>query len=119
MAAGRGVGANSALLWMLLVVTSGAAVLSSSLADRGDEGRRRESLLFHRYGGDRSSCSAVMHALLAAGLLLLRTFLLRLSPPARGRCGEFDGGLFFFIAVGEATSYAFSIQQCWSWKPLL
>jgi hypothetical protein len=39
---------------------------------------------------------------------------LRMPPPARGRCGEFDGMPVFFHGVGGESSAASSIQQLWS-----
>jgi hypothetical protein len=37
-----------------------------------------------------------------------------MPPPARGRCGEFDGRPVFFHGVGGESSAASSIQQLWS-----
>jgi hypothetical protein len=48
--------------------------------------------------------------------LLLRAGLPRPPPPARGRCGEFDGGLFFIDGGGEGSSLVCVVMQFGSWN---
>jgi hypothetical protein len=40
-----------------------------------------------------------------------RAYLLRLPPPARGRCGEFDSGPFCFLSIDGESSAAYSVQR--------
>jgi hypothetical protein len=47
----------------------------------------------------------------STGMRLHRAHLLRPSPPARGRRGEFDGGQFFFFGAGEAPSWVFQQRK--------
>jgi hypothetical protein len=60
------------------------AALSSSLAGRGGEGRRGGGLLWCSSGGGDVPCAVRTRAFLAVGLLLRRSLLLCLPPPARG-----------------------------------
>jgi hypothetical protein len=46
-----------------------------------------------------SSCYAATPLFMSMDGIHICAFLLRLPPPARGRCGEFDGGPFCFLGV--------------------
>jgi hypothetical protein len=87
----------------------------SSLAGRGDEGRRRGFSRFSAGGGVPRRAD-VARAQLFAWRLLHRAFPLRLSSPARGWCGESDGGSFDSVSSGVAPLSASSVQLLWCWK---
>jgi hypothetical protein len=53
---------------------------------------------------------------LAARWLLRRALPLCLPPPARGWCGEFDGGPFIVVGSGVDPPSATSVQLLWRWK---
>jgi hypothetical protein len=88
---------------------------SSSLAGRGGEGRRRGFACFSA-GCDVPRRAAVACAPLLARWLLRQALPLRLPPPARGWCGESDGGSFDSIGFGVAPLSASYIQLLWCWK---
>ena len=57
-------------------------------------------------GEGRTEFIVVRFAAASVPLDLLQADLLRLSPPTRGRCGEFDGGPVCFDGAGEEPSAA-------------
>jgi hypothetical protein len=64
-----------------------------------------------------ASWAATVCALVPVGGIFLRANLLRMPPPAHGRCGEFDGVPVFFRGVGEDSAPA-SVQWQWSWEAM-
>jgi hypothetical protein len=63
-----------------------------------------------------SGLAARACAVTSSAKVLLRAVLLRLPPPARGRCGEFDGGPICSFGFGRVSFASFCALQHRSWE---
>jgi hypothetical protein len=87
----------------------------SNLAERGSEGSRQGFSPFSTGGGVPRRAAAA-RALQFAWQPLRRALPLRLPPPARGWCGEFDGRPLVFVGSCIAPLSASFVQLLWCWK---